>query len=85
MIHMSAFKQAWQLLKGMYPEMGPTQEQIVQRLQSGPRKPLSQMLDYAFPTDEQRRQRLFNSLTPEEQAVLMEQANRENIQPYSGE
>jgi|DEB0MinimDraft_4_1074332.scaffolds.fasta_scaffold04993_5 hypothetical protein len=78
---MGAFEQAWQILKEMYPEMGPTDEQIVQRLQRGPRKPLSQMLDYAIPTDEQRRQRLFDSLTPEEQAMLMERAKRENIQP----
>ena len=75
---MTAFDKAWQLLKGMYPEMGPTQQQILQHLQRGFRKPFSQII----PTNQQRRQKLFNSLTPEEQAVLMEQAKRENIQPY---
>jgi hypothetical protein len=74
---MGAFDKAWQLLKGMYPEMAPTQEQLLQHAQKGFRKPISQLV----PTDEERRQRLFDSLTPEEQAVLMEQAKRENIQP----
>ena len=61
--------------------MSPTQEQIFQHSQKGFRKPLTNIM----PTNEERRQKLFSSLTPEEQAVLMEQAKRENIQPYSGE
>ena len=61
--------------------MGPTPEQIFQASQKGFRKPISQLV----PTDEERRQRLLYSLTPEEKAVLMEQAKQENIQPYSGE
>lgn len=67
--------------KADYPEMGPTPEQIFQASQKGFRKPISQLV----PTDEERRQRLLYSLTPEEKAVLMEQAKQENIQPYSGE